>query len=275
MRYTLSDIIIAITPVHRNLHTHVSAARSQPASHVRAGGARIIATEKMQSPQKRATRSGSARGPERRPPQANERNLIGSFFYFASTFLSPSPPAPPSPPSVLRAFHPRCAPPLNCNLVSRIFGADNIAWLRPVRRRALIFASPILRDLRCGALRQFSRNPRNKTRRSTRDSKNNLRIVFQLSICQAFYSKSYFICKVLLNFYFLRYLVSFGIFFAFFLLLFLQSGFYTQCQSQCHVIFHISYLFLCAQCCTEAIWLRITRFSSKGIDYFVHLRNEA
>lgn len=65
--------------------------------------------------------------------QANERNLIGSSFYFASTFpvSPPPPPLAPSPPSfVLRSFH----PPLNCNLVSRILGADGTAWLRPARR---------------------------------------------------------------------------------------------------------------------------------------------
>lgn len=155
MQCMLSDIIITITPVHRNLHALVSAPLSQRASHVRAGGARIIAAKKMQPPQKRARQEAARRGHR---AQASERNLIGSSFYFTFTFclfpflcLFHFSSASPRPSRLLSSM--RVSGKLQLR-VSCLIGASNVAWLRPMLA-GLLFLSfsscgsvmPISRDL--------------------------------------------------------------------------------------------------------------------------------
>jgi len=72
---TLSNIIIAIMQVHRNLHARFRSSLLSR-SHVRAGGARmVVAAEKSAAAAAVAARSN-------RGKPVNKRNLIGSCFYF-------------------------------------------------------------------------------------------------------------------------------------------------------------------------------------------------
>lgn len=120
------------------------------ASHVRAGGARMIAAEKCCEKERRETE-------RRRPMRArpNERNLIGSSFYFVFTYLF-SPPVSLTPLlSSMRAFG-------KLRLACRSFSADNIAPIEAGARRTStvfpLFAILRIRDnatRRARSMRQF------------------------------------------------------------------------------------------------------------------------